>query len=65
MLVVVQDVVLSKILHYLTGHNVFYTFAYDTCEGNRVLVDCFVLLSLFENYGYVCSLPVFRPTPLF
>ena len=50
MLVVVQDVVLGEMLHYLAGHNVFHTFAYDTCEGNQAVVGCLVLLS-FLNFG--------------
>ena len=60
MLVVVQDVVLDNIMHYLTGHNVLHTFAEDTCEGNWEIVGCLMLFSLFKNQGYICSLPISR-----
>ena len=56
MLVVIQDVVLGKMLHYLTGHNVFHTFEQDTCEGNWAVVGSLILFSLFKNWGYICSL---------
>ena len=32
----------------------------DTCEGNRVVVGCLVLLSFLEYWGFICSLPVSR-----
>ena len=65
MVVVVKDVVIGKMLHYLHGHHVFHTFAQNTCEGNRAVVGCPILLSLLENWDYICSLPVSRHFLLF
>ena len=56
MLVVVQDVVLGKVWCYLAGHNVFHKFAYDTCEGNKVVAGYPVLLSFLDYWGNISNL---------